>query len=249
MARWTKRRKARVLWLPVHGNTAGGEGSDAIGVAGNIVLSAGIIRWDAFPVTFDYSESVEQEPNAGKNLHDLTTGNAWKLRRIVGKAFVWNTFTFPSAEQAPPLIDCAVGFMVCRTDDAGEIPTTDFDQVNPLAQPSAEDPWVWRRRWILGAPTGLWGQAAPGLQVNQASGFPASSAGYGSVADGPHIDSKIQRLIQREQRLFCVVAARGLSPLPTNDPGTPDPVLNYLIDYRLLGNLINQAGNRRNASR
>lgn len=247
MARWTKRRKARVLWLPTYGSTAA-EGDDAIGVAGQIVLTAGAsdIRWDAFPVTYDYSESAPGITN--KNLHDLTSGNAWKLRRIVGKAFLWNTFTFASSEQVPPLIDCAVGFMVCRTDDEGEIPTTNFDEVNPLAQTSAEDPWVWRRRWLLGIP-GFGGYGGGNVLGVQAAGFPASTAGYGSVADGPHIDSKMQRLIQREQRLYCVIAARAWSSLSGNTPGSPAPILQYLIDYRLLGTMINQAGNRRNASR
>lgn len=206
------------------------------------------IRVDSFAVTFDATQSAELEQAQPSNstLRDLVSGNEYRLRRIVGKYFAtWLRNPEGTEANSPPLIDVAAGFIVCRTDDDG-VPTTDFEQVNPLVQDSAEDPWIWRRRWFLRTivPPGTTNEFQAGAT------FPGSTAGYGSVADGPHIDQKTARRIARQERLFFVQAARvydiGGSVTEFTLPGS---VCTYL-DYRILGSLISGSkGNRRNASR
>jgi len=256
--RTRRRRKPRVIWLPTFGgqNVDGEVDSDYTGIRGVLNVDTEEIVWDAFPLTFDYSfDAVSQQAYGAvgfpADLQSIVSGNEWKLRRIVGKAFLWaNADELDSPVVQAPLVDCAVGFMVCNTLDDGS-PTTDFTEVNPLAQESMEDPWIWRRRWLLN-PYNLISQANP-LNDPTISNFayaslPGSNVGYGSAVDGPHIDQKTARRIHRGQRLFCVVATRPhLNALNADFAAYG---LQYLIDYRLLGSLApRSAGNRGNAAR
>jgi len=227
------------------------------GVRGSINVDTEEVIYDAFPLTFDYSaDAVDAQNNAinqplVQSLQDIVSGNEWKLRRIVGKAFLWASGDeTDSPVVQPALVDCAVGFIVCNTDDDAA-PTTFFPEVNPLAQQSAEDPWIWRRRWLLNPYPNL--PAAPVTGDSTIgnfgySGWPGTTGGYGSVMDGPHIDQKTSRRIHRSERLYCVIACRA--HLLTLGQDFAAFNLQYLIDYRLLGSLApRSAGNRGNASR
>lgn len=258
-----RRRKQRGLWLPVYGNQTNSALTDnAIGAKGVLsVDGTGQIFWDAFAVTFDYTESAynAQAGNLGglPTLRDIVDGNEWSLRRIVGKFFcgMGQTFTGDYTYQIPA-VELAAGYLVCKTDEEGDA-TTDFDEVNPLVQESAEDPWIWRRKWIL-----TLGKAGvtpvPGtgtaerywFEAIQAVGLP-STANYNSVADGPHIDQKTNRRIHRQERLYFVLASRVWNPLSgTNVFDAAAPVdLWYNLDHRLFGSLGSTRGNRKNASR
>lgn len=220
---------------------------EAIGTPGEAVA------WDAFPLTFDETEDSEtaQADPAKRTLRDIVQGNEWRLRRIVGKSFIVAAPNTALGATTSALVDVALGFMVCKTYDDGA-PLTDFNEVNPLAQDSMEDPWIWRRRWLLNP----YGNVVPITPADGGRafqpfiwGFPNSTAGYGSVADGPHIDAKTARVIHRQERLFGVLAARRsfLAMTPTT---VGDYTVRMLLDYRLLGGLRGQAyGNRGNTSR
>jgi len=256
--RTKRRRRPRVAWLPTN-IIANGEAPasfDAGGVQGILNLDdAGDIVYDAFPLTFDASKDPSNfDPGVDAawerpSLQDYVTGNQYRLRRIVGKCFI-----FGSADELddppdfPALIDVAAGFIVCKTDDDGA-PLTNFTEVNPLAANSMNDPWIWRRRWVLNPfghynPTNIVGD----LRANPAfADFPGSTAGYGSAVDGPHIDQKTARNIDSQERLFAVLAARGWS----NDYAAFGALrIDYLLDYRILASLRTASvGNRGNASR
>lgn len=249
MARRFARRRRRVAWLPVFGSGGTLYEERASGIQTNLTLTGdGLIRWDAVGLTFDYTDSAAFDQGTfSKTLADLTSGNEWLCKRIVGKYFA---AIRPGIEGgiggAPPVVDVAAGFIVVRTDDNGN-PTTNFDEVNPLIQDSAEDPWVWRRRWFL-RPYGGFDPTGP--QATWGFQFPGSTAGYHSVADGPHIDQQTARRIHRQERLFFVQAARAYDPdggtLSFVNPGT----LSSFLDYRLLGTIAPRVGgNRGNASR
>jgi len=253
--RFARRRKPLVQWLPVFG-TGGSENSEAaIGIQSEIQLATSNdeTRIDAVGLTFDYTDSAETAQAAGddnRTLRDLVSGSAYRLRRIVGKIYAsWYNNSGDGIANRPDVIDYAAGFIVVRTDDNGN-PSTDFEEVHPLSQDSADDPWIWRRRWFLrtlaegdtpgGVPAKTWG-----------SGFPRSTAEYHSVADGPHIDQKTARVVGRQERLFFVQAARTVAAFPGSTAGfsAPGGLVTYL-DYRLLGSLFSTTpGNRRNASR
>jgi len=219
----------------------------------------GSIVFDAQAVTFDYSNSAAFEEFGSqpqyRSLHDLVSSNGYRLRRLVGKLF---TYTYrdealPIAEAAP-ICDVSAGFIVCRTDDLGT-PTTDFETVNPLNQDSANDPWIWRRRWLLGNyPEGFTfnnAGGAVGYSIRGGSSWPWATWQYGSVQDGGHIDQKTARVITGEERLFFVVAARTLG-YAFGSPGTgldAPLIVQGLLDLRAVASLRYGSGNRRNASR
>lgn len=208
----------------------------------------GLIRWEAFSLTFDYTDSAaDDQTTQSKTLADLTSGNEWLLKRIVGKCFSsWRPGAEGGQAAAPPIVDCAAGFIVCRTDDDGT-PTTNFDAVNPLVQDSAEDPWIWRRRWFLRT----FGYLAPvGQSAIYGWNFPGSTAEYNSAPDGPHIDQKTARRIHRQERLFFVIAGRTWDPVDQLASYANPGSLCTFLDYRLLGTIAPRVGgNRNNASR
>jgi len=251
--RFARRRKPLVQWLPVFGDGGDETNEAAIGIRTELILSGdpAETRVDAVGLTFDYTDSAETAQAAGddnRTLRDLVAGSAYRLRRIVGKLFAsWYNNSGDSIAARPDAIDYAAGFIVVRTDDNGN-PYTDFEEVHPLSQDSADDPWIWRRRWFFGT---LKAGDTPGGSPAKAwgSSFPLSTATYGSVADGPHIDQKTARVIGRQERLFFVQAARVFATLNSGTFTQPGGVVSYL-DYRLLGSLFSTTkGNRGNTSR
>jgi len=227
------------------------------GIRGQLQVTSQNVAWDAFPLTFDYGfDSANEQANLPigleKSLADITSGNEWRLRRIVGKCFIHALAdeTDDPATQTS-LCDVALGFMVCNTDDDGT-PTTNFDEVNPLAQESMEDPWIWRRRWVLN-PYG--NMLALNFQNNiqdayGAATYPQTNAGYGSAVDGPHIDQKTARRIHRQQRLFAIIATRAWSDFESVAVPIGTYTMYYNLDYRLLGSIGARAvGNRGFAAR
>jgi len=254
--RTRRRRKPRVIWMPTYGglNPDASPDTTFTGIRGVLNVDTEEVIYDAFPLTFDYSFDANLQQQAAAvgypgSLHDIVSGNEWKLRRIVGKCFLWasgDETDSPVVQAA--LVDVAVGFIVCNTEDDGS-PTTDFNTCNPLSQEGSEDPWIWRRRWLLNPynpPTLGTDTSNIGFFAN--SSIPQFNGQYGSVADGPHIDQKTSRRIHRSQRLFCVIATRPHLVQISSDFAAYS--LQYLLDYRLLGSLApRSAGNRGNAAR
>jgi len=259
-----RRRKPRVLWLPVQGQNLD-EGPEATnssvnGFAGQTLTLQpnGTLVFDAVPVTFDYSDPASFEQGSfDRSLQDLTSGNAYRLRRLVGKIFVGCTTTANAGGIGP--VDVAAGFMVNKTDDSGNI--LQFNsllggedaQRSPLGQDAAEDPWIWRRRWLLSPVSSINSYAsAAGIadfdDINETLNgptYPQTNCHYGSAVDGPHIDQKTARVISRQERLFFWISARQQSV----NAGGQNLLVTWTLDLRILASLRMQQGNRRNASR
>lgn len=273
MARRFRRRRRTGLWIPVIGNFNQQNSEDAIiGIQGYTpVTNDGLITVTADEVTFDYNyNSATVQSTAtdfSPNLHDITSGGEWRLRRIVGKchASFGNVArpTSSTTQSYMPACEYATGYIVLKTDEEGA-PLTDLDEVNPLVAESADDPWIWRRKWILsnGVFNNRGTRADPYLPATSAStdadfgqywrgmGYPPTTANYGSVADGPHIDQKTNRVIHRQERLFFVSAARMWAPVPWSNPAQFEThLVCYHVDHRFFGMLSSSRGNRRNASR
>jgi len=250
------RRKPRVLWLPIVGNDiaqSSEENHSANGPSGVLqVAGDGEHKWDQTPLTFDYTDSPSQEMGSfQRSLQDLTSGNAYRLRRIVGKIHI-GAAPQTTGDDSWSNVEVACGFIVNKTDDSGN-PFTTFasgNESNPLSQDTAQDPWIWRRKWILspidGAVASIAATHADALNLlNAQPRYPQTTAGYGSVADGPHIDQKTARIISNQERLFFWIAARS-----TIDGAGIDTVnVHWHLDVRLLASLRSNSGNRRNASR
>lgn len=272
-----RRRKPRVAWLPMLG--FGGVNIAELGLVDHqpgsrltLVATAddGIV-WNAAPVTFDGTHSAEDTQNQGIlgqyafTLQDLVAGNSFRLRRLVGKvhAYPYQALGTTTAGTRPAVVDVAVGFMVCKTDDDG-VPTTDFNFVNPLTQDSAEDPWIWQRTWRLGLTPGYntWVNAGTAQQPENAAAYsmlggvyPPVNMEYNSVADGPHLDQKTARIISPSERLFCVAAikvpqaASLMGGSSSNDWDSTAIGIQVDVMLRALGSLRRAGGNRKNASR
>jgi len=255
MARRFSRRKPKVLWLPVVGN----DNSDipeqenwVNGPAGVLSIPhTGAIIFDAVPVTFDYSDAPSTEQGTfDRSLQDLASGNNYRLRRIVGKI---HAGCYPGANTNTqfPLTEVAAGFIVNRTDDSGNLVIASLlepQACSPLAQDASQDPWIWRRKWMLAPELGPLAVDAPTDSIVYGSwtqGFPSSTAGFGSVADGPHIDQKTARVIANQERLFFWIAAR----VRFDNPSGQSSNIQWALDVRILASLRTAQGNRRNASR
>jgi len=256
MARRFSRRKPKVLWLPVTGNDSSDVPEEENWVNGPtgvlVVPHTGEIIFDAVPVTFDYTDAPSTEQGTfERSLQDLTSGNNYRLRRIVGKihagcsAQSTGNTTYPNCE-------VAAGFMVNRTDDSGNLINAggfgNEQAASPLAQDAMQDPWIWRRRWELAPDLGPLAASvtSDGILIGQQrKGFPSSTAGYGSVADGPHIDQKTARVIANQERLFFWIAAR----VRFDNVSGQSNLITWALDIRILASLRTNQGNRRNASR
>lgn len=261
-----RRRRKTQIWLPTYGNQNDTDQLDAvIGVAGTVTaLPNGEIATDAFAVTFDDTQSAWQTQFQAQpsTLHDIVSGQEWSLLRIVGKYHASPGFLVGGSDPTfigPPAVEVAAGYIVLRTDEEGNL-LTNIDEHNPLAQEAADDPWIWRRKWILSNPTyrGATNSPFAGNTINHVlytagEAYPGTTAGYGSVADGAHIDQKTRRRIGRESRLFFMQSIRMWDPAKLwvtpaqifNSPIT----LAYNLDNRFVGRLSSRMGNRGNATR
>jgi len=252
MARF-KRRRPRVVWLPVVGNEVADipeEEHLVNGPEGVLTIPHdGSIIFDQTPLTFDYSDAPSVETGTfERSLQDLTSGNNYRLRRLVGKFHAKN-IPQSNANTNFPDIELTAGFIVNRTDDSGNALTTFTSGIDacPSAQDAAQDPWIWRRKWILGTEFGPYidSTGLSAFALARSTAYPASTAKYGSVADGPHIDQKTARVISNQERLFFWVSAR----VRETNVSAENNLIQWNLDIRLLASLRMNQGNRRNASR
>lgn len=181
----------------------------------------------------------------GSTLHDRVAGNAWLLNRIVGKLhFACHS---NQGDVADPDVTWAgiyltFGIFVARAkDDNQGVADLTPKEADPTQVDNQMNPWVFRRSWILSNPLFV----AVNGNVPQ---WPSTTSGYGSMADGPHIDSKSKRIIQREHRLFYVVNARGYDgrTLGVSGDTTLQPSFSGLLDLRVYGAL--RGGHQKNSS-
>lgn len=257
--RFGRRKRPRVAWMPTFGGEAVVEHPAAPwpGIEAELIFNPADpvgdgVLYNAFPLTFDASEGAVEAAGATgtTSIREIVQGNEWRLRRIVGKAFVTTWHSTLGSGYASAL-DVALGFIVSNCHDDGS-PTTDFNDVNPLSQDSMEDPWIWRRRWLLN-PWDKLGANTTSTQNFVADGAPQDNLRHGSVADGPHVDAKTARVIHRSERLFAVLAARRWGAFGNADPPAPGystSAVRMLLDYRLVGSLRGSTyGNRGKTSR
>lgn len=247
MARFYRRRKRQLLWMPNLGTEPAGGGFDLTDFP---AVRKFELEATGYSTDNDYLDLTWDQPtedvitSVGGGIPSLSDweNSAWRLKRIVGKLFVACTVPTDTQQNASNGIVTA-GFIVLKVNPDGtpHNPPVFYD---PTTLANIRDPWIWRRTWVLSPEENQgFGVGA----VTGRSGFPITNMDYGSVLDGPHVDIKCNRIIRAEERLFLCISVRIYD---FDVPGMTTSSFRALgmLDYRLLGTTM-KASNRRNASR
>jgi len=248
-----RRRRTRGAWFPTIGTEVGVPGIGSVNASGRafaLTLASNTISTAVTPLTFDVPFEGDFISPGVDSLADVL-GSGYLLRRVVGKVFAARVSALdPTTESDdnPAVLFCA-GLLVARANDAssgggqdtpiGSATATELnDNYSPLEVDTIREPWIWRRTWILGRSGSAFSPSETLQQINNATNaaFPASTALYGSVADGPHMDSKIKRLVTGDNRLWLAVSA---TPFPFQSATDPVSalIINGYFDYRIYGSL------------
>lgn len=255
-----RRRGSGGTWFPNLG-TAGPEGDeddDDAGIFINAILSTAIPSQSVITdLTFD--NPIEDEALSAtasrSSLSDII-GSEYILKRIVGKVLAAvDQSNSAFVGQFGVLLTC--GFFVARAEDSTtesavnpqpigtETEVEKRENYSPAVPSTIREPWIWRRRWILGNQARQsTGSAPTSLASSATAAFPSSTAGYGSVMDGPHIDAHTVRRVSQDDRLWFAAAFRllsadwGAQPFGPGQLGVNPIGINIHLDYRLFGRLI-----------
>lgn len=245
MARRTRGRRPRVVWLPQDPFFS----VDSSGLGHSTLMSAvdtlagSTTAGETVTIVAPCVRDVPINPlTAGSTLADIEN-SGYRLRRIVGK--IWVGYITRGVEPTPPaLVCCTAGFIVLRCDDQGiPLAPTGNDNYNTLIIENTENPWIWRRSWLVGNPNG-----AAGSIINSQSGTTPgfiNNLTLGGNSDGPHVDAKTARIVGPDERLFLVLSTMTID---VGDNGIAGQV-QWLWDCRYLASMRSMVGNRRNASR
>jgi len=238
------KRRNRGTWMPVIGHNV---------VEGDSNYSYVDQRVDVFPVPSDNAEGpalsivpiipdftqAASEGATANNLRDIVQGQAWRLNRIVGKVQL-QTYqqSAGTTGRTWPNVFLTVAFFVAKVDDdAQNSPAMSALDSDPTHKDNVMNPWIWRRTWLLGQPVGSRGDSG---DSNFQKMEQKSTTQYNSVADGPHIDSKSKRFINREHRLFMSVAVRGYDVNWLSVDGDQEIGVAGIVDLRIHGQLARQ---------
>lgn len=252
-----RRRKARVVWLPLDINnrlgSAPAAATNTITDSSHFIISlSGPPLGDPpltqeIPLVMDAGGSSVGGQVQGVVLPERTLADiedsGYRLRRIVGKLFfgIGQDTTRINGDTATQVI--TAGVIVRRVQPGGNslaaaAGTANGELLSTATLDNIVDPWIWRRSWILS------NLADP---VNtDGTIFPlTSNVLCGSALDGPHIDQKTARVIGPEERLFLSITCQGI-----DGNSQTEPLLVICVgDLRILGSMRTTVGNRRNASR
>jgi len=244
------RRRSGGTWLPTLGTQpVAGDAENAF--SGRVIGSASVVT-DGFVTIFPLIPDAQIEgddANATSNLVNYV-GNEYVIKRIVGKAFIARGNPGGELDNAGAVL-VGLGLFVARANDAnigGGIDTPigsatlgeRRDNYGPLEVDTIREPWIWRRTWILGSAGNANGIVAGPNEL--AGQYPCSTALYGSVADGPHIDSRVKRRVSQDNRLWAAIQGVPIDNAGwAITEGTSIPISMFL-DYRVFGSLRRARG-------
>lgn len=243
-----KRRRPRVVWLPVAranrinvtGDAISGDQNAGFRFALEVpTLDLPLGVTGLIPIVADNPTNVAL--TGGINTLSDVENSGYRLRRIVGKVYV-SAAQFSSTQSWSHAL-ITLGFIILRVRPDGTPLNLIFDAYAPQAIDAVADPWIWRRTYALGNNAAT---IAKGVLGQNFAFWPESNTTAGSALDGPHIDQKTARLVTQEERLFLV--AQGVA-LDTVAQQTQTTTVDIVGEVRVLASMRTTSGNRRNASR
>lgn len=229
-----KRRRTRYTWL-LNTGTVGPAADTAAATNGReFLISVPANGTTAVSIVDLLNDTPSEDTVIAATTLSMgaSTQNEYFIKRIVGKFFA----ALDNNVSGRAGCYTGLGIFIARAGDpedfagAENLPigsaTAAVQRANyaPNALDNIREPWIWRRTWVLTQP-GVAGGVAD-------EHFPLSTAGYGSVADGPHIDAKTARRVRDGERLWAVVSACNW---PINTTGANANQLRATLDYRILG--------------
>jgi len=256
-----RKRRNRGMWLPVRGQFVGPD-PETSNISSGFEISLTVpgpaavpnVVTQIIPLTTDIPiDDDEIQGNSIRSMADIV-GHDYFLKRIVGKLIVGrrNLGVANQFDQYPDCFEATVfgaGICVARANDsasgggadtptASATPAERNDNYSPLEADTIRNPWIWRRTWVLGTQGLAYTALCDPTAFRPAeSAFPCSTALYGSVQDGPHIDAKTKRVVRHKDRLWLCLSAWSLSAGGAQ-PSADEAFLFGYFDYRLFGSLI-----------
>lgn len=221
-----RRKRTRATWLPVN-PTYFGENPNGV-TWFEFQMELGSTTSDsvqrAVPLTLDETPDPDAEDSGQHTLRDFVEGQDFILDRVVGKA---NIGLEPATEGSVSTAQACIAIAVLPTEPGSSQPSIPPEEWNPFFAQNGQQPWLFRRTWMLGNPN-----------TNDLAGkmYPISnSLAPGSLQDGTHVDTKVKRRIRREHRLYIVF---GFSTV--NTIGQADTSFGRCAyDLRVLGHMVN----------
>lgn len=235
MVRGRRRRGSRYTWLPTLGGIKDNGSGSRYGTSyfgGDIAVdSAAFGSTDLYvtPIVPDATVFPDGSGAGGETLRDFTEGQDWLCKRVVGKLSVGAAQI--ASGLTPPYIIVGAGIFAGRADDQNQnIPDTNNDEIDPLGSENVRQPWMWRRTFLLTNASSTFASEFYWTHLDNGS--------FGVLADTQTVDTKgVSRRIRREQRLWFVLNAYGMSNFEATNDSTwlTKGHIHFLFDYRVLG--------------
>lgn len=234
-------------WFPILGSSWSSEGGTYYDVSTHGFLvtlndkSAGPVQFTV-PITRDYtprnqasSTPIEEQPS----LRDFTEGQDYILKRIVGQCAVFINSGQNKNDPFDPdnfwrYVKVTAGFYVARaSDDDQTLPDLTLPESDPSDSRNSQNPWIWRRNWILANPANN-ETVATGVNVEDE----LSTNRNMDALIGPSIDTKSKRRVRREQRLWFTASAIGWDGVRGTVISTAQPTVDIDLDVRVFGKMV-----------
>jgi len=248
------RRRRKYTWFPSNLSPIRGESVDTRvnlnGITGGLAVDGTVQGITTLPLCI--SDFVNTGSNYEGTIVDPLSevvGQEYVVERIVGKFFAWTHWAPNTTNSLDASVAVGLGLCVARAEestDSTEWPIgsqtvqTAVQNYSPLVFENTREPWMFRRTWMLGARN---------IDANKpdqfgSSAFPPTTAGYGSLQDGPHVDVKSVRRVRQDERLWAIIAVERY-PFGLEVEPAQEIELRFWFDYRILGQL-RRAKNRSN---
>lgn len=252
-----RRRRRRGTWFPNLGTLGPNSDPDdddpgvwlQLSVGGETAAESSVSA--VVPLTFDEAKE-DEELEADTSLADFL-GSEYIIDRILGTVFA-SRQCFSQAAIIPGIL-LGAGLFVARQEDSthaaaveGALPIgTETaselrENYSPITNSTIREPWMWRRKWILGNQGIASNNDTNAVALAQnLENYPATTAGYLGVNTGPYVDVKSKRHVRGDERLYFIVTARNIvnnfiAPFTTAIATATTVLIHF--DYRIYGRLV-----------